>query len=195
MDVEQGRRRLTADDWARVALAAIGEGGLGAVAVEPLAARLGATKGSFYWHFANRDALVVAALDLWEQQFTEATITALAAEPDPTARLRMLFTQASGGIGQNAAAVNLLAAADHELVAPVVRRVAQRRIDYTIGLFEEIGFPPAEAVRRAMLGFTAYVGHDELATRLPGVLPLGSGDQVADYIDSVLDLLLQGSPR
>lgn len=194
MDVNQGRQRLTADDWAAAALDAIGERGLGAVAVEPLAARLGTTKGSFYWHFTNRDALIEAALALWERRFTEATITMLAAEPDPRARLRTLLTRVTGGAGRGAAAANLLASADHELVAPVVRRVVQRRLDYTIELFQEIGFPSAVAVQRAMLGYAAYVGHDELATRLPGVLPLSSDSQLAGYIDSVLDLLLHGAP-
>ncbi|MGW6686739.1 TetR/AcrR family transcriptional regulator [Streptomyces sp. NPDC054961] len=192
--MDRGRRRLTADDWATAALEAIGERGLGAVAVEPLAARLGATKGSFYWHFANRDALVEAALALWERRFTEATIESLAAEPDPRARLRILLTQVTGGAGQGAAAANLLASADHELVAPVVRRVAQRRLAYVTGLFEEIGFPPEAAGRRAMLGYAAYVGHDELRTRLPGVLPLDGEGQLADYVESVLELLLHGAP-
>ncbi|GJF31087.1 TetR family transcriptional regulator [Kitasatospora sp. NE20-6] len=190
----QERRRLTADDWAQAALTVFGEGGLAAVAVEPLAAKLGTTKGSFYWHFANRDAVVVAALSLWEQRFTEATIAALAAEPDPVARLRALFTRVSGFAEQNAVAVNVLASADHELVAPVVRRVVQRRIDYLVGLFEEIGFPPAVARQRATLGYTAHVGHDQLAARLPGSLPLNSAGQLADYVDSLLDLLLHDAP-
>ena len=43
--------RLSADDWAREALEQIAEAGVGSVAVEPLARRLGVTKGSFYWHF------------------------------------------------------------------------------------------------------------------------------------------------
>jgi AcrR family transcriptional regulator len=42
----------------RVALA---RGGVSAVAVEPLAAELGVTKGSFYSYFPHRDALVAAA--------------------------------------------------------------------------------------------------------------------------------------
>src|SRR5436190_23787150 len=99
MVVAQGRSRLAAADWAAAALEAFGEGGLAAVAVEPLAVRLGATKGSFYWHFANREALVTAALALWEQRSTEAKIFALDAEPDPVARLRMLFLQASERAG------------------------------------------------------------------------------------------------
>lgn len=46
--------RLSADDWAQAALDLIAEQGVGAVAVEPLARRLGVTKGSFYWHFLAR---------------------------------------------------------------------------------------------------------------------------------------------
>ena len=43
--------RLSAEDWAQAALDLIAEQGVAAVAVEPLARRLGVTKGSFYWHF------------------------------------------------------------------------------------------------------------------------------------------------
>ena len=58
--------RLSADDWAAAALEQIAEQGVSAVAVEPLARRLGVTKGSFYWHFPSRDALLQAALERWE---------------------------------------------------------------------------------------------------------------------------------
>ncbi|HXD53500.1 MAG TPA: helix-turn-helix domain-containing protein, partial [Solirubrobacteraceae bacterium] len=58
--------QLTPEDWERAALAAIRDGGPEAVAVEPLARRLGVTKGSFYWHFANRDGLLGAAIARWE---------------------------------------------------------------------------------------------------------------------------------
>src|SRR3546814_7480606 len=58
--------RLSAEDWAQAALDLIAEHGVAAVAVEPLARRLGVTKGSFYWHFQSRDALLQAALARWE---------------------------------------------------------------------------------------------------------------------------------
>ena len=54
-------KRLSADDWTREALAQMAELGVAAVAVEPIARRLKVTKGSFYWHFPSRDAL----LPLW----------------------------------------------------------------------------------------------------------------------------------
>ena len=46
--------RLGREAWEDAALAALGRGGLASVAVEPLAVALGTTKGSFYWHFADR---------------------------------------------------------------------------------------------------------------------------------------------
>src|SRR5215207_10572201 len=53
MDVRT-RKTLTRQDWAAAGLAALVEGGPDAVAVEPVATRLGATKGSGYWHFTDR---------------------------------------------------------------------------------------------------------------------------------------------
>ena len=60
-------RRLSADDWAREALEQIAETGVSSVAVEPLARRLGVTKGSFYWHFPSREALLQAASSVGNQ--------------------------------------------------------------------------------------------------------------------------------
>src|SRR5919198_3887166 len=91
-DTRSPRRRLTRDDWADAALAAIADGGLAAVAVEPLAARLRTTKGSFYWHFANREALLEAALARWEDQTTTAVIGEIVnATDDPAGQLRRLI--------------------------------------------------------------------------------------------------------
>src|SRR3954453_8612881 len=83
------RASLTSDDWTRAALEALARGGLAAVAVEPLAKELGATKGSFYWHFADRSALLEAALDLWERRDTDRVIAAVDDEThDVATRLR-----------------------------------------------------------------------------------------------------------
>lgn len=194
MEMGQGQR-LTGDDWAAAALEALGSGGLSAVAVEPLAVRLGVTKGSFYWHFANREALVAAALAIWEQQSTEATISSLEADPDPVARLRMLFRLAGERAGRDPIESHICAAADHELVGPALRRVMDRRIRYVIGLFEEMGFSRTESVRRGMLAYSAYFGQSELTARLPGVLPIDGRRGLSGYLESVLDLLLRDKPN
>jgi AcrR family transcriptional regulator len=46
---------LSKGDWIRAALFAIADRGTAGVVVEPPAASLGTTKGSFYWHFRSRE--------------------------------------------------------------------------------------------------------------------------------------------
>jgi AcrR family transcriptional regulator len=137
---------------------AIVEGGVASVAVEPLAVRLGATKGSFYHHFSNRDALIVAALEDWERVQTEAVIERLDLIPDPGERLRAVlataFADREGGVRDAA----LLASAIHPLVKPIVERVTERRLRYFAERYVELGLPKAQARRRALMLYLSYIG-------------------------------------
>ncbi len=187
-DQPRARRRLGPDDWAHAALAAIAEGGLAAVAVEPIAARLGATKGSFYWHFTNRDALIDAALARWEASRTEAVIALMDAEPDPLRRLRSLFAAAVEVSARDRVEVALLAAAGEEQVGPVLRRVTARRIGYVAGIFAELGIPAPQARTRALIAFSAYLGNTQLAHVAPAELPADPGALRA-YLDATITLL------
>ena len=193
MEMSQERRRLTADDWAQAALAAVAQGGVAAVSVEPLAARLGATKGSFYWHFANRDALLTAAVELWERRNTDAVIAGVEADAEPARRLELLFARVTGRGADERLEVNLLAASDHPLVGPAVRRVTARRLAYVVRLFTELGFAPDEARYRGLLAFTAYVGLAELAVAVPDLLPQ-DGPAQQDHLESVLAALTSPPP-
>ncbi|MEV0319685.1 TetR/AcrR family transcriptional regulator [Streptomyces sp. NPDC050658] len=180
--------RLSAQDWADAALAAIADGGLAAVAVEPLAVRLGTTKGSFYWHFANRDALIEAALNRWAEIHTEGTIQEVEAEPDPRRRIRLLFAEAIASATSDPLEVALLATASHPQVAEVMRRVTDRRVAYVAELFAALGFPEAEARRRGLLAYTVYLGHAQLGHAVPSALP--AGDEFGAYLDEALDVLM-----
>jgi AcrR family transcriptional regulator len=186
------RGRLSADDWAQAALTALTEGGLVAVAVEPLAARLGATKGSFYWHFGSRDDLIRAALERWERQNTDRMIALLEQRGDPRSRLADLLTRVMGSAGQSMLEAQILAAADHPLVNDAVRRVIDRRVGYLVSALEEAGLDPGQATARAILLYTAYAGHDQLAARVPGALPVGRAGGPETYRDLLLDVVLPG---
>ena len=185
------RKRLTPRAWAAAALEALAEGGVTAVAVEPVAARLSTTKGSFYWHFRNRDALLEAALLLWERTDTEGVITLLEAEPDPRLRLRDLLTVVLGTPAGHASArveLALQPAAAHPLVAPVLARVTRRRLDYITGLFTALGFPADEARRRSVFAFTAYLGLAQLSHATPEFAPAAA--ELPAYVDGLLTTLL-----
>jgi AcrR family transcriptional regulator len=168
---------------------------LAAVAVEPLATRLGTTKGSFYWHFPNRDALVAAALEHWERTTTDEVIAEIVAiSDDSAARLRALFKRVTELAGSNRIEVALLATADHPLVAPVLERVTRRRMDYCAGLFAQLGLGPAESRRRALLAYSAYLGHAQLAHSTPDVLPRSRAAK-RSYLDHVLEALTPSPSR
>jgi AcrR family transcriptional regulator len=152
------RVRLTRDDWTRAALLALADGGTAAVAVEPLAARLGATKGSFYWHFRDRRELLEAALETWERTATDDFIAELAAVADPVERLHRGFAMAMELEEDEHPDVRLLPSVSDPVVAPVAARVQQKRLRFLARTFREIGFPAAEARRRALLANSLYIG-------------------------------------
>ncbi|MCY7355114.1 MAG: TetR/AcrR family transcriptional regulator, partial [Lysobacter sp.] len=122
--------RLSAEDWAQAALDMIAEQGVAAVAVEPLARRLGVTKGSFYWHFPSRDALLAAALGRWEQVEQDIVFGQLEAVADPRDRLRALFQLVAHEAKSHIIYSELLKALDHPAVQPVIERGSQRRLEY-----------------------------------------------------------------
>lgn len=154
--------RLSADDWAQAALDLIAEQGVGAVAVEPLARRLGVTKGSFYWHFPSRESLLVAALERWEKTEQEAIFGRLEQIADPRQRLRELFNLVAHEYDSHIIYSALLKALDHPLVAPVIGRVSQRRLEWLAESFREAGLAPTGALHRARLAYAAYVGFLQL---------------------------------
>ncbi len=186
-------RRLSPDDWARAALGAIARGGVGAVAVETVAAELGATKGSFYWHFKNRDALIQAALDRWEQVGTEAVIGELEREPDPVRRLRKVLAAAFKLGPADRAEIALLANPDHPAAVRAVRRVAERRITYISQQLEALGWDRGQALDRAVLMYYVYVGHLQMTHVAPDVFSRKARQR---QIELVFDALVAGDgPR
>ncbi|GAA4724331.1 TetR/AcrR family transcriptional regulator [Phytohabitans rumicis] len=187
------RRRLTPDDWAEAALAAIAEGGLAAVAVEPLAAQLGTTKGSFYWHFANRAALLDAALARWEKQTTTMVIGEIVeATDEPVSQLRRLIVRVISLAERDQVEPALQASAAHPAVARALDRVTRARIGLIETVFTRLGFPLAEARSRALLAYSAYLGHAQLAHSTPQLLP-ATADERRAYLDQVLAALTRPS--
>ncbi|WP_433174269.1 TetR/AcrR family transcriptional regulator [Actinoallomurus sp. CA-150999] len=172
--------RLTRDDWAAAALDALTQGGPNAVAVEPVAARLGASKSSFYWLFENRQALLEAALERWERTQTEAVAARLTEIPDPAERLRRLVHQAFAGPDDGDLALRLLTASDDPAVRSVAERVTRRRLAVIETAFAELGHPPELARHYATMSYSAYLG--AAALRRVGAAP----DDPHAYVDAVL---------
>jgi AcrR family transcriptional regulator len=59
--------KATRDDWLEVALSVLALEGVDHVTVLSLSERLGVSRSSFYWYFKNRDELLDALLDRWDE--------------------------------------------------------------------------------------------------------------------------------
>jgi AcrR family transcriptional regulator len=181
------KTRLSREHWIEAALDALTEGGVAAVAVEPLAARLGVTKGSFYWHFRDRDALLAAALDEWERRGTAGLIERLDKIADPRERLAEWAHSVLRADKTLLAALH--GAADHPVVAPVLRRVTERRIEYLADLLREAGVSPSAASHRARLLYSADLGLFQIARVLSGERP--SKRELRPLIREIQDAFLR----
>ncbi|WP_327281785.1 MULTISPECIES: TetR/AcrR family transcriptional regulator [unclassified Streptomyces] len=184
--------RVTKDDWTMAALRALARGGLPAVAVDVLARELAVSRGSFYWHFENREALLVAALETWERHATAEVITAVRAEGDPRARARMLFAVALGTEEIAGLEPALVAHTAHPAVAEVVARVTRTRLDFLAEIFGGLGFGPQEARHRALAGYAAYLGWLELRRTAPDTAPeaLSDGPGAEAALDHFITMIL-----
>lgn len=179
--------RLSADDWEAAALDALAEQGVAGVAVEPLARRLGVTKGSFYWHFADRDALLRAALRRWEHDYTERVVAAVAGVEDPRERLRRLIGSVLAG--GRADRIHLaLAGSELRPVRETLARVTERRLAYLASCYAELGAGRKAARERALLAYTAYLGLVHLRIEAPEALPTAGA--LAAYAEELVARLV-----
>jgi AcrR family transcriptional regulator len=141
--------------------------GVAAVAVEPLAQALGVTKGSFYWHFENRDALIQAALEAWEQDQSTDVVDRYRGIPDPHRRLRVLMFAAFEDLENGLIFAALAASSEDARVSPFLRRATDRRMALGMEAFQALGFSEAESRQRALLVYAAYLGYFQLLRAVP----------------------------
>lgn len=150
--------------WVAVGLRLLAERGETAVGVEPLARRLGATKGSFYHHFADRPALLGALLEAWSSRADALLERVDAAGGGPAARLWVLMeTVIREGAASPEPAIRLWARGD-EAARAALARVDRGRLDWLETLFAELG-RDADAPTRARLAYMALIGEHALGER------------------------------
>jgi AcrR family transcriptional regulator len=150
--------------WIEEGLRALAAGGPEAVRVEPLAQALGVTKGGFYGHFADRNALLEEMLDTWERRATDEVLERVERHGgDVRARLRLAGALTfSSELLPIDLAVRAWSRRDRA-VAARLHRVDNRRMDYLRLLFGEICADRDEVEARSMLAFSLVIGHHFMA--------------------------------
>ena len=157
--------RLDSVIWIEAALDALANGGVEAVRVEPLAKALDVTKGSFYWHFADRRALIDAMLESWSAGRIAAIRQQSAGTGSPDTRLRHLAELYTRHGNMRGLAIELsiraLARSD-AAAADAVRAVDSERLKQVGQLFGALGWTPSDAQARAVLFYSYLFGESLL---------------------------------
>ena len=152
-------QRLDRETWLAGALDFLAKTG-GRLRIAELVEHLGVSKGSFYWHFRDREDFVRSVLDYWARQFTNIvpeTIDRMKVGPEQRllALMEMVVLQQ---LSRYDVAMHALAT-EEPLVAEIVQQVHKFRFDYVNKLFREMGFADDEAAMRAetFVGFHSLV--------------------------------------
>lgn len=150
--------------WVAAGLESLRRGGVDAVRVERLAADLGITKGSFYWHFRNREELLEAVLEHWSREMTDAEFERIASLEGGLAQRLLALAQdvLEKGMGRYDPAIRAWARAERR-VAAAVAQVDRRRVRTLTRFFEEAGFEADEARTRGRLFYTFLLGEPQVS--------------------------------
>lgn len=144
-DAKRASDSLTREDWISGAWDMLGENGMDGVRVEPLARRLGVTKGSFYWHFKDRGELLEALLGRWFSIWDEQMSADIELADDPADRIWALLESVIGRVtrGQTVA-LRMLSHSDPDLARRIEERDNQR-LAFLMAQLQAIGFVREEA--------------------------------------------------
>ena len=162
--------RLSIDDWTERALALLMDEGVGAIKINRLCADLGVTKGSFYWHFADLEALMAAITERWTRETREA-LSALQElhHLPPLDRIRAMAMRL---VDQRSYSVERALrewAHTEQRVAAVIREADQFVFELVQAALVELGLSPSGARLRAGLLVYAGIGfaHGQEALPMP----------------------------
>ncbi|MDO8326153.1 MAG: TetR/AcrR family transcriptional regulator [Cypionkella sp.] len=174
--------RGSAEVWLDAAYDMLVEGGVESVKVMPLAARLGLSRTSFYWHFPDREALLAGLITRWQSQNTANLIARTQAQAATVAEAMLNVTDCwitpALFYSRMEFAIRTWALTDSRL-AEVLRGVDETRIQALTALFERFSFPPLEARLRAQTVYLTQVGYIAMRTEESLALRL---QRIPDYV-------------
>jgi len=156
------RPQLDPERWVDEAIDVLAREGVAGLRVEALAKRCGVTKGSFYWHFKDRQALLDAVLEQWKTgriRDIEKTTSVTAGHE----REQLHYAIEVYGASRNRKGMSIEQAvrdwARHDpRAATVVEAVDLYRLECTRKLFVASGMSDAEAKSRSLLLYACVFG-------------------------------------
>jgi len=148
---------LSTRDWLDLALSELSAQGYPALKAQPLAEKLGVTRGSFYHHFDSLSAFHAAVINHWAQASSGAVIAQAQAGDDPAEALRALLRRTLRSGEGLERAMRAWATAD-DAVANAIAGIDAKRIAVAEELLAATGLNAPTAAARARLLYWAAIG-------------------------------------
>ncbi len=149
---------LSVARWLQEGLAVLATDGHANLRAAGLAQRLGVTRGSFYWHFADIAVFHAALLQHWAETAVNRPLAAAEARAArPADRLGALIDMAFTASPELERAVHAWAAVD-ERAAKAVADVTASRTGHLRRMLEAAGFAADAAEARATVLYWAFLG-------------------------------------
>jgi AcrR family transcriptional regulator len=167
-EASAARASLTPEAWVDAATEVLVDQGIDHVRVDVLATQLQVTRGSFYWHFRDREDLLRRVLQAWSDRSTALLTARLeSARDDPLEQLRdVISLPFRGRAAQRAARIELAirAWARRDPMAQAALDASDAsRLDYHASIFKALGFDADEAGARAFLTYSYEISESLLS--------------------------------
>jgi AcrR family transcriptional regulator len=157
--------RQSKDDYYRAALELLAEGGVDALTMANLCARLGVTTGSFYAHFSGIREFHRVFLEQWAEGRVYQLEEQVKATPDPLDRIDLL-RRIAVAVNHEAESAIRGWARTNPVVAEFQRRVDTIREAVLVQAFLDIGIDKKEARVLARIGLTILVGTQQIEDKV-----------------------------
>jgi AcrR family transcriptional regulator len=138
-------QRLSREDWLENSLTVLSRQGRAGLRIEGLSAALGVSRGSFYWHFKDRDDFVHSLLEYWYEEYSAGAPAAVGQDGgSPEERLlRLMRLVHAQDLTRHDLTMRSLATLDSQF-SSIVRKTDRFRLDFIKSLFVEMGFADDE---------------------------------------------------
>lgn len=150
--------------WLSAGMEMLCSAGVQSLSIEALAKRQNISKGSFYWHFRDREDLLESILDEWQARQGDWGTTGDSNQSPVERWARLLETFAEPGYASLELAISTWARQDQN-VACRVADADRKRVHYLAEIFREIGLSQGESEEWANAAFCLYLGWMDRAMR------------------------------
>ncbi|MCA0042489.1 TetR/AcrR family transcriptional regulator [Celeribacter litoreus] len=158
--------RLSKEDWLETGLKIFGQSGPGGLRIATVCNAMKVSKGSFYWHFKDRQDFLISLFEFWRKRETTALIVFVEnAYSEPRDRIWHVVELVTLGDYDSATELAMRQwGQSDENVSASLEKVDAERIAFFTRQFEASGFDTETAHLRAIAIYALTLSSDYMQT-------------------------------